>query len=72
MIDSNNQYTILIPIFILLLFVIPFTFIKWSSRLKPTDKYGNLLANYGMFYELITPAMNQGTFSIIMGSMKEM
>jgi hypothetical protein len=70
MIDTKNQYSILIPIFILLLFIIPFIFIKWSSKLTPTDKYGNLLSNYPLFFTLLSPKMNQGTFSILLGTMK--
>jgi hypothetical protein len=70
MVDVQNQYFILIPIFIVLLFAVPRAFIKWSSRIKPMDDNGNLLANYGAFYDLITPAMNPITFSLLMGSMK--
>lgn len=70
MIDVKNQYFILIPIFVVLLFVVPRAFIKWSSRIKPVDDNGNLIANYGTFYDLFTPAINPITFSLIMGSMK--
>lgn len=70
MIDVKNQYFILLPIFIVLLVIIPRAFIKWSNKLRPTDANGNLMANYGMLYDLITPQMNPVTFSVIFGSMK--
>ena len=70
MVDMQNQYFILIPIFIFLLVVVPISFIKWSNRIKPMDDHGNLLVNYQNFLETMIPGMNPITFSVIMGSMK--
>jgi hypothetical protein len=70
MVDMQNQYFILFPIFALLLIVIPRAFIKWSNKLKPADANGNLLVNYSMFFQLMNPAMNPITYSVILGSMK--
>lgn len=50
MVDMQNQYLFLIPIFIFLLVVIPKAFINWSNRLKPMDDSGNLLVNYQHFF----------------------
>lgn len=72
MVDMQNQYFILIPIFIFLLVFVPISFIKWSNRIKPMDDHGNLLVNYQTFFETMIPGMNPITFSVIMGSMKEL
>lgn len=72
MIDVGNQYFILIPIFIVLLVIVPQAFVKWSNRIKPKDGNGNLLVNYNMLHSMITPALNPITFSVIFGSMKEL
>lgn len=72
MIDVGNQYFILIPIFIVLLVVVPQAFVKWSNRIKPKDANGNLLVNYNMLHSMITPALNPISFSVIFGSMKEL
>jgi len=70
MIDVQNQYFFLFPIFIVLLIVVPRAFIKWSNRIKPKDDNGILLANYPILYQFITPAMNPVTFSVLFGMMK--
>lgn len=70
MVDMQNQYFILIPIFIVLLVIIPRAFISWSNRIKPMDDSGNLLVNYQNFFETMIPGMNPITFSVIMGGMK--
>ena len=72
MIDAKNQYYVLPPIFIILLFIVPRYFMKFMRRQKPVDSNGNLLANYPMFYSLITPRINPITCAVIMGCMKEL
>lgn len=72
MVDVGNQYFILVPIFIILLVVVPRAFISWSNKIKPMDANGNLLVNYGTLHSLITPNLNPITFSVILGSMKEL
>jgi hypothetical protein len=72
MIDVGNQYFILIPIFAILLVIVPRAFVKWSNRIKPKDANGNLLVNYGTLHSLITPSINPISFSVIFGSMKEL
>lgn len=72
MIQGSNQYFYLIPIFVVLLFIVPRSFILWSNRQRPTDSNGNLISNYEMLYSYINPMINPITFSIIFGSMKEL
>lgn len=71
MVKAGNQY-ILIPIFIILLVVIPRSFLVWSNRLKPTDQTGNLLANYPIFHKFFTPRFSILNCPILMGHMKEL
>jgi hypothetical protein len=70
MVDVGNQYFYLIPIFIILLVIVPRTFIKWSNRIKPMDPNGNLLVNYPALHALFTPYINPITFSVMFGMMK--
>jgi hypothetical protein len=63
MVDVGNQYFYLIPIFIILLVIVPRAFIKWSNRIKPMDPNGNLLVNYPALHALFTPYINPITFN---------
>lgn len=69
MMKQGNQY-ILIPIFILLLVVIPKTFINWSSRIRPQDSAGNLIANYPIMHQFFSPRFSIMNAPIMMGCMK--
>ena len=70
MVKSENQ-AILLPIFIIILVIIPRSFIVWSSRLKPVDNTGNLIANYPVFHKFFTPRFTLLNCPILMGHMKE-
>ena len=72
MVDTQNHYFVLLPIFMVLLFIIPKFFMKWMQRQKPTDSSGNLIANYNILYHLITPKINPITCTAIFGNMKEL
>ena len=72
MIDGQNQYYVLPPIFIVLLIVIPSYAMKWMKKQKPVDEAGNLIANYPLMYSLITPRLNPITCVVMMGNMKEL
>lgn len=72
MVNVGNQYFILVPIFIVLLVLVPRAFIKWSNRIKPMDNFGNLLVNYNSLHALFAPYINPITFSAMFGMMKEL
>ena len=72
MIDVQNQYYVLPPIFIVLLIVIPNYAMKWMKKQKPADEAGNLIANYPMMHSLMTPRVNPITCAVIMANMKEL
>lgn len=72
MIDVQNQYLVLPPIFIIFLVIIPMFAMKWMKKQKPKDDNGNFISNYPIMYSLMSPRVNPITFSAMMSCMKEL